>query len=139
MASKAVDDGAKIILGPVYAEEANAAGVAVASAGISVFAAGYFRAGEGTLPGLLCLQYHVFLSSMVMVMLADDAYLFMVAWETMALSSYFLVTTSHRIAEIRRAIRSRLTMGIADGSVFLDGEKIYTAKDMKVGLKKLTA
>jgi hypothetical protein len=40
---------------------------------------------------------------MVMVMLADDAYLFMVAWETMALSSYFLVTTSHRIAEIRRA------------------------------------
>ena len=39
--------------------------------------------------------------------------------------------------EIRRAIRSRLTMGIADGSVFLDGEKIYTAKDMKVGLKNL--
>jgi formate hydrogenlyase subunit 3/multisubunit Na+/H+ antiporter MnhD subunit len=40
---------------------------------------------------------------MAMVMLADDAYLFMVAWETMALASYFLVTTSHRIAEIRRA------------------------------------
>jgi hydrogenase-4 component B len=71
--------------------------------GISLFSAGYFRHGEGALPGLLCLQYHVFLSSMVMVMLADDAYLFMVAWETMALSSYFLVTTSHRIAEIRRA------------------------------------
>ena len=28
---------------------------------------------------------------------------FMVAWETMALSSFFLVTTNHRIAEIRRA------------------------------------
>jgi 3-hydroxyacyl-[acyl-carrier protein] dehydratase/trans-2-decenoyl-[acyl-carrier protein] isomerase len=41
--------------------------------------------------------------------------------------------------EIRRAIRSRLTMGIADGSVFLDGEKIYSAKDMKVGLKNLGA
>ena len=27
----------------------------------------------------------------------------MVAWETMALSSYFLVTTDHRIPEIRRA------------------------------------
>lgn len=36
--------------------------------------------------------------------------------------------------EIRRAIRSRLVMGIADGSVFLDGEKIYQAKDLKVGL-----
>lgn len=71
--------------------------------GVSLFSAGYFRRGEGTAPGLLCLQYHVFLASMVMVMLADDAYLFMVAWETMALSSYFLVTTSHKIAEIRRA------------------------------------
>ncbi|MGB8694094.1 MAG: hydrogenase 4 subunit B [Steroidobacteraceae bacterium] len=74
-----------------------------ASAGISVFAAGYFRKGEGALPGLLCLEYHVFLASMGLVLLADDAYAFMVAWEMMALSSYFLVTTQHRIAEIRRA------------------------------------
>jgi len=74
-----------------------------ASAGISVFAAGYFREGEGTAPGLLCLQYHVFLGSMALVLLADDAYGFMVSWETMALSSYFLVTTQHRIPEIRRA------------------------------------
>jgi len=74
-----------------------------AGAGVSIFAAGYFRSGEGTAPGLLCLQYHVFLASMAMVLLADDAYLFMVAWETMALSSYFLVTTQHRIPEIRRA------------------------------------
>jgi len=74
-----------------------------ASAGVSVFAAGYFRSGEGTPPGLLCLQYHLFLASMGLVLLADDAYLFMVAWETMALSSYFLVTTQHRLPEIRRA------------------------------------
>jgi hydrogenase-4 component B len=74
-----------------------------ASAGISIFAAGYFRRGEGTAPGLLCLQYHLFLASMGFVLLADDAYAFMLAWETMALSSYFLVTTQHRIAEIRRA------------------------------------
>jgi hydrogenase-4 component B len=75
----------------------------VAAAGISIFAAGYFRAGEGTAPGLLCLQYHVFLASMALVLVANDAYAFMVAWETMALSSYFLVTTQHRIPEIRRA------------------------------------
>src|SRR5450432_1114018 len=74
-----------------------------ASAGISVFAAGYFRRGEGTAPGLLCLQYHLFLSSMGFVLLADDAYAFMLAWETMALSSYFLVTTQHRLPEIRKA------------------------------------
>jgi hydrogenase-4 component B len=74
-----------------------------ASAGISLFSAGYFRAGEGTAPGLICLQYHVFLASMGFVLLADDAYAFMVAWESMALASYFLVTTQHRLPEIRRA------------------------------------
>jgi formate hydrogenlyase subunit 3/multisubunit Na+/H+ antiporter MnhD subunit len=74
-----------------------------ASAGISVFAAGYFRRGEGTAAGLMCLQYHLFLASMGFVLLADDAYAFMVAWETMALSSYFLVTTQHSLPEIRRA------------------------------------
>ncbi len=36
MALKAVDEGAKIILGPVYAQEANAAGVAVAGRGVNV-------------------------------------------------------------------------------------------------------
>ena len=36
MAIKAVDEGAQIILGPVFAQEANAAGVAVSSRGINV-------------------------------------------------------------------------------------------------------
>lgn len=36
MARRAVDDGAKIILGPVFAEAANAAGVAVAGSGVNV-------------------------------------------------------------------------------------------------------
>ena len=60
-------------------------------------------AAKARRPGLLCLQYHLFLASMGFVLLADDAYAFMVAWETMALSSYFLVTTQHRIPEIRSA------------------------------------
>jgi NADH:ubiquinone oxidoreductase subunit 5 (subunit L)/multisubunit Na+/H+ antiporter MnhA subunit len=34
---------------------------------------------------------------MALVLIADDAYLFMVSWESMALSSFFLVTTDHRI------------------------------------------
>lgn len=73
------------------------------SAGVSTFAAGYFRKGEGTPPGLICLEYHVFLASIAMVVLADDAYVFMVVWETMAFSSFFLVMANHRIPEIRRA------------------------------------
>ena len=74
-----------------------------AGAGISVFAAGYFRKGEGTPPGLLCLLYHVFVASMAMVIVSDDAYVFMVMWELMALSSFFLVTANHTIPAIRRA------------------------------------
>jgi hydrogenase-4 component B len=74
-----------------------------AAAGISVFSAGYFRASENASPRLLCLQYHGFLAAMALVLVADDAYLFMVAWETMALASYFLVTTDHVVPEIRRA------------------------------------
>lgn len=73
-----------------------------AAFGISLYAAGYFRNEEKHI-GLLCLEYHVFLAAMTFVMLADDAFLFMIAWEAMALSSYFLVTTDHKIPEIRSA------------------------------------
>jgi hydrogenase-4 component B len=73
------------------------------AAGVSVFAAGYIRPGEGTAPGVQCLWYHLFLASMAFVLVADDAYGFMVAWESMALASFFLVTSDHRQAEIRRA------------------------------------
>ena len=73
------------------------------SAGISVYAAGYFREETGGRLALICLQYHVFLASMAFVILADDAYLFMVAWETMALSSYFLVITDHKLPANRSA------------------------------------
>jgi formate hydrogenlyase subunit 3/multisubunit Na+/H+ antiporter MnhD subunit len=72
-------------------------------AGISLYAAGYFAGLEARPVGLLSFFYHVFLTSMALVLIADDAYLFMVAWETMALSSYFLVTTDHHDPEIRRA------------------------------------
>ena len=35
---------------------------------------------------------------------------------------------------IRRAIRSKLVMGVADGTVSVDGTEIFQAKDLKVGL-----
>ena len=38
LAKQAVNDGAQVILGPFYSEEANAAGVAVASSGVNVLA-----------------------------------------------------------------------------------------------------
>jgi formate hydrogenlyase subunit 3/multisubunit Na+/H+ antiporter MnhD subunit len=71
--------------------------------GVSLFAADYLRNMDRLTLSLLSLQYHVFLASMALVLLADDAYLFMVAWEAMAMASYFLVTTNHRLEEVRRA------------------------------------
>jgi hydrogenase-4 component B len=73
------------------------------AAGVTVYAGGYFRDEAPGRLALIALQYHVFLASMALVVLADDAYLFMVAWETMALASYFLVTTDHREPAIRSA------------------------------------
>jgi 3-hydroxyacyl-[acyl-carrier protein] dehydratase/trans-2-decenoyl-[acyl-carrier protein] isomerase len=35
---------------------------------------------------------------------------------------------------IKRVIERKLVMGIADGSVSVDGREIYTAKDLRVGL-----
>ncbi|HLA74738.1 MAG TPA: hydrogenase 4 subunit B [Gammaproteobacteria bacterium] len=71
--------------------------------GIGLFSSGYFRTMKGLALGLLFLQYHIFIASMVLVLLADDAYLFMVTWESMAISSYFLVTTDHHLTQVRKA------------------------------------
>ncbi|MDD4879992.1 MAG: hydrogenase 4 subunit B [Gallionellaceae bacterium] len=74
-----------------------------AAFGVTVYAMGYFKSMAAEQLSLLALWYHLFLAGMALVLLADDAYAFMVAWEVMALSSYFLVTTDHKIPEIRRA------------------------------------
>jgi len=36
--------------------------------------------------------------------------------------------------QLKRVIERKLVMGIADGSVSVDGREIYTAKDLRVGL-----
>ena len=74
-----------------------------AAFGVTLYAWGYFKSLASGPRALLALWYHLFLAGMATVLLADDAYAFMVAWEVMALSSYFLVTTDHDLPEIRRA------------------------------------
>ncbi len=73
------------------------------SCAVTLYSASYFRDERRDRLRLIALQYQVFLSSMAFVVMADDAYLFMVAWETMALASYFLVTTDHRLPAVRSA------------------------------------
>ena len=38
--------------------------------------------------------------------------------------------------DIKREFHSKLIMVVGEGKVFCDGEHIYTAKDLKVGLFK---
>jgi 3-hydroxyacyl-[acyl-carrier protein] dehydratase/trans-2-decenoyl-[acyl-carrier protein] isomerase len=40
--------------------------------------------------------------------------------------------------KLKRVIERKLIMGIADGSLSVDGKEIYTAKDLRVGLFKST-
>lgn len=47
--------------------------------------------------------YNVLIASMLLVVTAHNAMLFLVAWEVMSLSSFFLVTFEHEKTEVRRA------------------------------------
>ena len=40
--------------------------------------------------------------------------------------------------EMRRVMLRKLVMGVADGTMLVDGKEIYTAEDLRVGLFKST-
>lgn len=53
-----------------------------------------------------------------------------------------ILPTAHKVTyrlDLKRVIQRKLVMGIADGSVSVDGREIYTATDLKVGLFTSTA
>lgn len=67
----------------------------------SLYAVGYGRHEES--PGRVLPFYPAFLAGMNLVVLADDAFTFLVAWEFMSLSSWALVMAYHENPENRRA------------------------------------
>jgi hypothetical protein len=58
---------------------------------------------RGAAPGVQCLCHHVFLASMALVLVPTTPTSSWWRGKPMALSSFFLVTSDHRHAEIRRA------------------------------------
>jgi hydrogenase-4 component B len=79
--------------------------IGVVSFAVGLYAPGYLRGfehGRDSLPVLGGFT-GLFLAGMLLVVLADDAFLFMVSWELMSLSSYFLVAFHHDHAANRRA------------------------------------
>jgi formate hydrogenlyase subunit 3/multisubunit Na+/H+ antiporter MnhD subunit len=70
-------------------------------AGASLFAIGY--GAHEKAPGRVLPFYPVFLGAMNLVVLADDAFTFLVAWEFMSLTSWALVMAHHHDADNRSA------------------------------------
>ena len=75
--------------------------VNLGGAGASLFAIGYGR--HEVAPGRVLPFYPLFLAGMNLVVLADDAFSFLAAWEFMSLSSWALVVAHHHDPENTRA------------------------------------
>src|SRR5450759_1256369 len=75
--------------------------VNLGGASASLFAIGYGMHEEA--PGRVLPFYAAFLAGMNLVVLADDAFTFLVSWEFMSLSSWALVMAHHRDPENRHA------------------------------------
>jgi hydrogenase-4 component B len=70
-------------------------------AGASLFALGYGRHEHS--PGRVLPFYPAYLAGMSLVVLADDAFTFLVSWEFMSLSSWALVMSHHTTRDNARA------------------------------------
>jgi hydrogenase-4 component B len=70
----------------------------------SVYGHGYWKQAEHVENGRkLRLFYGLMTAAMALLVVAQDAVLFLIAWEVMALSAFFLVTTEDQKEEVRAA------------------------------------
>jgi formate hydrogenlyase subunit 3/multisubunit Na+/H+ antiporter MnhD subunit len=93
--------------------------VNVSGAGASLFAIGYGR--HETAPSRVVPFVPVFLGGMNLVVLADDAFTFLLAWELMSLSSWALVMAHHREPGNARAGYIYLLMAALGSAALLLG------------------
>jgi hydrogenase-4 component B len=71
---------------------------------VSVYSIGYVKGFLGKRPVTsLAIFYCLFIAGMYMVVLSDDALIFLISWEVMAAASYFLVMFEDERIENRRA------------------------------------
>jgi formate hydrogenlyase subunit 3/multisubunit Na+/H+ antiporter MnhD subunit len=79
--------------------------VGIGVSAVSLYGPGYVRAyKEDEHPfAVLGLFTGLFVAGMLLVLLADDAFFFMIAWELMSVASYFLVAFQHENPANRRA------------------------------------
>jgi hydrogenase-4 component B len=99
------------------------------TAAVGLYGPAYVRGLEHGRDSLTALGLFsgLFLTGMLLVVLADDAFLFMVAWELMSLASYFLVAFQHENAANRRAAFLYLLMAHVGGLAILLGFGVLAA------------
>jgi hydrogenase-4 component B len=70
----------------------------------SIYAMGYLKEFHGRVSvSALAAMTNGFLLAMTLVVIADNGFFFLIAWELMSLVSYFLVVTEHEKADVRYA------------------------------------
>jgi formate hydrogenlyase subunit 3/multisubunit Na+/H+ antiporter MnhD subunit len=84
-------------------------------------------AREGARVGGAWLFYNLLVAAIALVLTARNALLFLVAWEVMALASFFLVVHEHGEAEVRRAGRVYL-IATHLGTAFLTAFMLLMAR-----------
>ncbi len=79
--------------------------IGIAVCAVSLYGPGYVHSyKEKEHPfAVLGLFTGLFVAGMLLVLLADDAFMFMIAWELMSVASYFLVAFQHENSANRRA------------------------------------
>ncbi len=87
--------------------------VFILTAAAAIYGAGYFRPEEKKALGLAWTAFNLLSAAMAVVFLAANAVLFMLAWEVMAVSSFFLVIFDHEKAQARKAAYIYLVAGAA--------------------------
>jgi hydrogenase-4 component B len=84
---------------------------------VALFAIGY--GGHEAEPGRVLPAYPLFIAGMNIVLLSDDAFSFLVAWEFMSVTSWLLVMASHRQAATAEAGYVYLVMAAIGGMALL--------------------
>jgi len=78
--------------------------ISVAVFAVSVYSIGYVREYFGKKNiGYLGFLYNIFILSMILVVTANNAVMFLIVWELMSVISYFLVVYEHEKPETRKA------------------------------------
>lgn len=94
--------------------------LAVLAAAVSLYSFGYLREMEGRRNlGAFGFFFNLLLLSLALVFTASNAFFFLVAWEVMALSSFFLISFEHEKEKTRNAGVLFLIMSHAGSGLML--------------------